>query len=422
MTRKLFYEDSYMKSCRAAVLECRQNKNRFEILLDQTCFFPEGGGQPGDTGMLIPCAVSDCGAQDTSAPDAGDGSSSGAESEGRGSSSGAESAGIAVFDTHEKDGLVFHYTEKPLPEGTEVTAVIDWERRFDLMQQHSGEHMLSGVIHRRWGYDNVGFHLGTDRVTIDLSGTLSFDQLLDAENEVNRRIWEDEQVKIWFPSAEELPRIPYRSKKELDGDVRIVEFPGADICACCGTHVKHTGAIGLVKVISCEKWRDGIRVELLCGGRAVRYLGHILEQNRLVSQQLSAKPLETSGAVANIAAELNEKRQRIYALEEASFAAAAEKYAGAGNVLVFLNDLDPDGVRRACDAIQKTCGGLSAVFSGSDADGYRYALGLPGGDLRETTRSLNAALNGRGGGKPFFTQGNVKASKAQIGDFFREML
>ncbi len=378
-TKKRFYEDSYIRSCTATVLECRPAKNRFEIVLDETCFYPEGGGQPGDTGVLNE---------------------------------------TAVFDTHEKDGQILHYTKEAIVPGTKVTAVIDWDRRFDLMQQHSGEHMISGVIHRRFGYDNVGFHMGADRITIDLSGELTLAQLLDVEEEVNRKIWCNEPVKIWYPSAEELPRIPYRSKKELTGAVRIVEFPGTDICACCGTHVRQTGEIGLVKILGCEKFHSGIRVELLCGLRAIRYLSSIHEQNRQISQLLSAKPLETAKSVADLTTELNQKRQTIYQLEEAAFRSKAEELSGCGDVTVFFPDLDSDGVRRACDAIQQTCGGRAAVFSGTDESGYKYAIGLPGGDLRVLTRTLNAELNGRGGGKPFFVQGSVKAAKTEIEAFF----
>ena len=378
-TEKLFYENAYIRSCSSVVQECRSAKGRYEIVLDRTCFYPEGGGQPGDTGALN---------------------------------------GVRVFDTHERDGLILHYTKEPVDPGTAVEACIDWDRRFDLMQQHSGEHMISGVIHRRWGLENVGFHMGADRITIDLSGELTPEQLAEVEEEVNRRIWQDDPVRVWYPSPEELAKIPYRSKKELTGSVRLVEFPGADICACCGTHVDRAGAIGLVKILNCEHFHEGVRVELICGQRAVDYLSRIHEQNRRISQQLSAKPLETADAVAGLAAEYNEKRQRVHALEEAAFAAKARELAGAGDVLVFLDDLDSDGIRRACDAIQKTCGGRAAVFSGTDAGGYKYAVGQPGGDLREFAKSLNSGLNGRGGGKPFFVQGSVRAERLSIERFF----
>lgn len=374
-TEKLFYQDAYLKETTAKVLECRKGKHGYEIVLNRTCFYPEGGGQPGDRGTLN---------------------------------------GIPVTDTHEKDGMVLHYTDSPLEPGTEVTAVIDWARRFDLTQQHSGEHMVSGVVHRIYGYDNVGFHMGADMVTIDFSGELTEQQLREVETEVNQRIWLDDAVKCWYPSPEELKEIPYRSKKELTGKVRIAEFPGADICACCGTHVAHTGEIGLVKIVSVEKFHSGVRVEMLSGGRALRYLTAVQDQNRQVSQLLSAKVMETAKAVKNLADEAERLRQQVYAMENAQFAAKAEQLRGQGNVLVKMDGLSADGVRRAAIAIQETCGGRAAVFSGDEENGYKYAVGEPDGNLRDWVKELNGALQGRGGGKPGFVQGSVAAKWDEI--------
>ena len=374
-TEKLFYQDTYLKTFTATVVDCQARKQGYAIVLDRTCFYPEGGGQPGDQGTLN---------------------------------------GVPVTDTHEKDGLVLHYTDTPLEIGTAVTGEIDWARRFDLMQQHSGEHMVSGVVHRIYGFDNVGFHMGADMITIDFSGILTEEQLLEVEREVNRRIWLDSEVKCWYPSPEELKDIPYRSKKELTGSVRIVEFPGADICACCGTHVRRTGEIGLVKLLTVQKFHSGVRVEMLAGGRAYEYLNDIVAQNRQVSQLLSAKVKETAKAVKNLAAELEEKKSQLFALESAQFEAKARELAGQGDVLVRMDNLSPDGVRRCAIAVQETCGGRAAVFSGDDETGYKYAVGQKDGDLRAWVKELNGALSGRGGGKPGFVQGSVSAKWDEI--------
>lgn len=374
-TEKLFYQDAYLRETTAKVLECRQGKHGYEIVLDRTCFYPEGGGQPGDQGTIN---------------------------------------GIRVTDTHEKDGLVLHYTEEPIAVGTEVKAVIDWNRRFDLTQQHSGEHMVSGVVHRIYGYDNVGFHMGADMVTIDFSGELTEQQLRGVEQEVNEKIWLDSPVKCWYPTPAELKEIPYRSKKELTGKVRIVEFPGADICACCGTHVAHTGEIGLVKILSVEKFHSGVRVEMLSGRRALQYLTAVQDQNRQISQLLSAKVMETAKAVKNLAAELENKRQQVTAMENAQFAALAEQYRDKGDVCIKVDRLSADGVRRAAIAVQETCGGRAAIFSGDEESGYKYAVGQLQGDLRAWVKELNAALHGRGGGKPGFVQGSAAAKWDEI--------
>ena len=374
-TEKLFYQDAYLRETTAKVLECWQGKHGYEIVLDRTCFYPEGGGQPGDQGTIN---------------------------------------GIRVTDTHEKDGLVLHYTEEPIAVGTEVKAVIDWNRRFDLTQQHSGEHMVSGVVHRIYGYDNVGFHMGADMVTIDFSGELTEQQLRGVEQEVNEKIWLDSPVKCWYPTPAELKEIPYRSKKELTGKVRIVEFPGADICACCGTHVAHTGEIGLVKILSVEKFHSGVRVEMLSGRRALQYLTAVQDQNRQISQLLSAKVMETAKAVKNLAAELENKRQQVTAMENAQFAALAEQYRDKGDVCIKVDGLSADGVRRAAIAVQETCGGRAAIFSGDEESGYKYAVGQLQGDLRAWVKELNAALHGRGGGKPGFVQGSAAAKWDEI--------
>jgi alanyl-tRNA synthetase len=210
----------------------------------------------------------------------------------------------------------------------------------------------------------------------------------------------------------------YRSKKELTGSVRIVTFPGADTCACCGTHVKRSGEVGLVKLLSCQPFRDGVRMELVCGRRALDVLSRSKEQNDRISVLLSAKAGETAAAVARLQEECQRLKGQIYAMQERTFAAQAERLAGAGNVLLFEDEMDADAVRRLAAAVLETCGGRCAVFSGADGKGYKYAIGENGGDLRELTRALNQQLQGRGGGKPFFVQGSVQAGRKEIEEFF----
>ena len=193
--KKLYYESPYKKEFEATVLSCVKGKKGYEAVLDETAFYPEGGGQPADTGVID---------------------------------------GVRVYDVHERDGVVVHYTEGELPEGKKVKGVIDWERRFCLMQEHSGEHLVSGLIHSVFGYDNVGFHMGAEEVTIDLNGTLEWKDLMEIEEKANEIIWENREIYAGFPPKEELCAMEYRSKKELTGDVRIVRIPGGDVCACCG--------------------------------------------------------------------------------------------------------------------------------------------------------------------------------------------
>ena len=379
MTEKLYEQDAFLTKFEAKVLSCVKGKWGFDIVLDRTAFYPEGGGQPYDTGKL------------------GD---------------------AAVLEVHSRDGEVVHTCDRPLEEGANLTGVIDWDRRFDLMQQHSGEHIVSGLAHALWGCENVGFHLGAEAVTIDLSLPLTEEQIARLEAEANRCIWQDRPVEIAYPSSEELAHIDYRSKKELTGQVRIVTFPGADCCACCGTHVRSAGQVGLVKLLTAQKFREGVRIELVCGGRALRYLDQVLEQNAQISHMLSAKPLETAGAAARLLAECEALKSRLLTLEDRRFAALAGQYAGQGSVVLFEDGLSPDGLRRLCGAVLRTCGGRCACFSGEDGQGYKYAVGQLGGDLRALVKELNQALSGRGGGKPDFVQGSVQASRGEIETFF----
>lgn len=378
-TEKIYYKDAYQKEFTAKVLDCRQGKKGYEILLDRTAFYPEGGGQPADHGVLD---------------------------------------SVQVTDVHEKNGEILHYTKEPLEIGKEVQGRIDWERRFDLMQQHSGEHMVSGLIHEAYGYDNVGFHMGSDVITIDFNGELSQQQMGEMEALVNRRIWENRKVEITYPSPEELAVLPYRSKKELTGQVRIVRFPGADICACCGTHVERAGEIGMVKLLNVQRFREGVRMEMICGRRVLDYLNMVNEQNHQVSVILSAKPEKTGEAVRRLQEESFRQKGRIMEMEEQVFAGIAGSYQDAGNVLVFQKGLDADGVRKLTDQVMRACKGRCAVFSDNGDGTFKYAIGEEQGDLRALTKEMNMALHGRGGGKPFFVQGSVTASRKDIENFW----
>ena len=380
-TEKLYYQDAHLRTFDARVLGCEPSKRGFEVTLERTTFYPEGGGQPGDTGFLN---------------------------------------GVRVTDTHEKGGVILHCCEKPLEIGSVVHGEIDWDRRFSFMQLHSGEHIFSGIVHRRFGYDNVGFHMGSDFVTIDFDGVLTEEQIRQIELEANEFVWKNVPILVTYPDAEELKTIPYRSKKALSGWVRIVTIPEADICACCGTHVDYTGEIGLIKTFSCVRFHEGVRIEMLCGRKAYEYMSAITGQNHINSGLLSAKPLETALGVQRTLDDLAKYKARAAKLEAQIFAAKAEALRGAGNSLVFEDGLDPDGVRRLADAVMTACAGTAAVFSGSDEAGYKYAVGQENGDLRELVKQLNIRLRGRGGGKPFFAQGSVQAAKQEIEAFFKE--
>lgn len=379
MTRRLYYEDGHRLDFWGVVTDCRPTGDNFLICLNQTAFYPEGGGQPADRGSL---------------------------------------GGLAVLDVQEADGEVVHLCAGPLPPGIAVEGRVDTARRRDLMEQHSGEHIISGLICTHFGCHNVGFHIGSDVVTIDFDTSCTLEDLLPLEAEANRLIRKDLAVEIFTPAHEALAALDYRSKKPIDGPVRLVRFPGADLCACCGLHVAHTGELGMLKLLSCARRRGGIRIQLLCGSRAVNYVDQIWSQNLAVSRALSVKPPKTAQAVSRLLAENAALKQRLSQMETAAFAIQAAMYQGRGDQLLIEPGLSPDGARRLATAVSAEAGGRCAVFTGNDTAGYQYAVVSPADDLRELALRLNQVLRGRGGGKPECIQGAVRATAAEILDFF----
>ena len=378
-TEKLYYADPFLKEFTATVLSCEAAKNGYLVTLDRTAFYPEGGGQPADHGTLN---------------------------------------GIAVTDVHEKNGVIFHNVEKAVEIGETVTGQIDWARRFDHMQQHSGEHILSGILCADYHCDNVGFHMGADTVTIDYNTEITWEQCLAAEAKANAVIASDAQCRISFPSPEELAALDYRSKKELSGAVRIVAFPEADCCACCGTHVLRAGQVGLIKVLSCQKFRQGVRMEILCGQRAFRYLSDCFDQAKAIGQRLSVKPTDTLKAVERLEKDLADTKFRMAALETIAWEAKAKEHAGEENVLLIEPPMSGDSVRRLADAVAHRTTGLTAVFAGEDGRWAYALLRSDGQDISAFVKEMNAALHGRGGGRNGFAQGSIEAAKEEIEGFF----
>lgn len=376
--KKLYYADSHLKKFTATVTGCEETKGGWNITLDATAFYPTGGGQNCDLGTL---------------------------------------GNANVLDVKEQGEQILHLCDCPLEVGSTVKGAIDWERRFDHMQQHSGEHMVMGFVHEKYGYHNVGFHMGTGLVTIDLDGPVTWEELLQIEGRVNALIWENRPVRCWYPSPEELPNVKYRSKKALPWPVRIVEFPGADACACCGTHVKNTGEVGMVKFVSCIKFKEGVRIEMASGKRAMELFQSIFEQNRQVSQTFSAKILETGTAAQKFNDLLNQEKYRVVGLQRKLFACIADSYAGADRALHFEEGLNPGQVRELADAVAEKAS-TAIVISGTDETGYSICIISKTEDTRALGKTVNEALNGRGGGKPGAFQGSLRATRAQIEAFF----
>ena len=385
MTKKLYYEDSHLFSFSAQVLQCEQNKGRWEIVLDRTAFFPEGGGQPGDTGRL----------------------------------------GTAnVTDTHERGGEVVHYCDRPLEPGSVVEGELDREKRLCRMQNHSGEHILSGTAHRLYGCENVGFHMGEHDMTIDFDKELSAEELKEIETRANEAVRENLPVNVFFPSADVLSTLEYRSKKELSGDVRIVEIPGVDRCACCAPHVSRTGEVGIIKVLNFERHRGGIRLSLACGMWALEDSRQKLQSVGEISALLSARREAVAPAVERLMHERDALKEKnaMLAIELVKLKAALQPETD-GSICLFETVSDEIAMRELVNLLMERCDGLAAVFFPGEAGVWRYIIGSRNIDLRKAAKRINAGIGGRGGGRPEMIQGSAAASESEIQKFimsFRE--
>lgn len=377
MTEKLFYENQYIKEFTAQVVSCSFNGKNYETVLNRTAFFPEGGGQPGDTGFI------------------GD---------------------SPVIDTIEKNGEIIHICEKEIPCGTEVKCALDFDRRFTHMQLHSGEHVFSGFVHSLLRLDNVGFHMGEHSVTVDFNGAVSREKLDEIETLSNEAVYKNIPVEILYPTDDELKNYDYRSKKELTGQVRLTKIEGVDLCACCGTHVALTGEIGLIKAVSMMNYKSGVRITLQIGRKALEDYREKNNSVAEISNLLCAKPEEVAQAVSKLLDRMNENKAVIAGLKKELFALRCESMSGRTGIL-FDDEGSADSARVLCDMLaEKT--EIAAAFSGDDENGYKYALASRSEDVRALGKELNAACSGRGGGKPEMVQGSVSASRSEIEKFW----
>ena len=381
-SEKLYYTDSHLSEFSAVVTSCVEREGGYALTLDRTAFFPEGGGQLADTGYI------------------GD---------------------VRVTDVREKDGELRHYVDAPVAPGTAVFCRLDWEQRYRRMQNHSGEHIVSGITHGLYGYENVGFHMGTDCMTIDFSGELTWEQLMDIERRANECVRSDVPIRTYFPDGETLAKLEYRSKLELTHDVRIVEIEGIDRCACCAPHVTRTGEVGIIKILDFMRHRGGVRVSLVCGMDALDDYRARQQSVTEISNATSVKRDQVAEGVRRLLAEQGKQKERIAALSLALARNIAAGYAPTeGNIVVFDTLLDEPALRELVNELAEKCR-IAAAFSGGDETGYRYIIGSRVTDLRPLTRAVNAGIGGRGGGKSEMIQGSAGKTAAEIREFMEKL-
>lgn len=376
MTEKLFYEDSHMITFSAIVEACEKVGDYYEAVLDRTAFFPEGGGQSADTGWID---------------------------------------GVNVLDAQERKGLIYHKMEGALEVGTCVEGCIDWAERFSKMQQHSGEHIVSGLVHAAYGYDNVGFHMGSDAITIDFNGVLTKEQLKEIEKKANEAVVGNLEIEVFYPTEEELKDLTYRSKIEIEGQVRLVTIPGHDACACCAPHVKKTGEIGLIKFIGMQNYKGGVRVSMLCGNRALADYDEKSESMKKLSVLLSAPECEVVDEVERLKEEVAQCKIEIAHLQKQILEYKAEHIQpGQEMVLVFETGMEGNAPRELVNLLVEDKADIAAVFAGDERLGYRYVVGSRKVDVRPFSKMMNEKFAGRGGGKPEMVQGSVCGKEAEI--------
>lgn len=379
-TIRLYDADAYQTEFEATVLACEEVEKKdgkvYQVWLDQTLFFPEEGGQSPDMGTID---------------------------------------GVEVLDVQIKNEVITHTLAAPLTVGTTVKGVVDWKHRFYNMQQHSGEHIFSGIVHKKFGYDNVGFHLSDSIVTMDFNGVISPKEITEIEEKVNQAIIENIPVEVSYPSKEELKELDYRSKIEIEGQVRIVTIPGYDVCACCAPHVRRTGEIGSLKVMNVQSYKGGVRVSILCGFRA---LDAFRQKADIITELMAEFSTSQDAILDNVkklkGANQTMKNQLAAAKQELMEYKVSAIPEDSENAILFEVDLETPVVRGVVNGLVEKFAGISAVFVGNDENGYQFIVGSKNKDCRQIAATLREKLSARGGGSDKMIQGSVAATQLQI--------
>ena len=383
MTEKLFDTDSYITEFECKVTDLYTEGDFLCLILDRTAFFPEGGGQTCDKGWLN---------------------------------------SVNVENVQNIGGKIIHFVEnseenvKMFTVGSVLSGKIDFKKRFSDMQQHTGEHIFSGIVHSLYGYNNVGFHLGTEVVTLDFDGELKEDDVCKVENLVNKAVWDNLEIRVLFPSDEELSSIDYRSKIEIEGQTRLVEIPGVDMCACCAPHVKFTGEVGIIEVVNFERYKGGTRLSILCGERALADIRHKLNENRRISVLTKAKQSDTAVAVERLLEENERLKYEINGLNRRFLEGEAEKIEPTDKIIIFDSRLKDKLLSDFTLSLMEKASEFVACFC-PDGDVIKYCIASKTNDLRPLCKELNTAFSGRGGGRPEIVQGSITAAEEEVKAF-----
>lgn len=390
MTEEIYNECAETVSFDAETVSCRESGREgvYELVLDRTAFFPEQGGQYADRGTIA----------------------------------GEDGIPVPVTDAKMREGDVIHYVSRAFRPGEKVHGEVDWADRYDKMQQHTAEHIVSGIICSAFGCDNVGFTLGPDHMHADYSVPLTADQIREAELRANEAVWKNLPVEISWPDEEELKHLAYRSKKEIEGRVRIVTIPGIDVCACCAPHLRRTGEIGLIRIVSAEKYKGGTRVLILAGKRAYRYDSLMIGALNRTARDLSVKAEAVPESVAKLKEENSQLRYENRGMLQKLLKAKIAEASGEKNPVIFGQGLDMTMMQHAADELMQGKSGIGGIFSGNDSDGYLFVIFSSQADCRQIAASVRAELGGKGGGRNPMIQGSIPASEKSIRCWFEKIV
>ena len=377
MKTEHLFENAFIKEFSAEVLSCEKCGERFAVVLNQTAFFPEGGGQPADKGYL---------------------------------------GGVAVEDVQEEAGVIYHYTKQALS-GT-VKGILDWETRFSRMQNHSGEHIVSGIIHKYTGADNISFSLTDTETTLAFNVPLSEEMLQKVEEEANAAVFSDVPIRAFYPDEGALEGFEYRSKLDLKENVRLVEIEGIDLCACCAPHCNSTGQVGLIKIVSSESYKGGTKLWIHCGSRALEHYHMLLKEAREISHLLCAKLERIDSAVAKLKSDKEKTEYDLVGLKRQMIAEKIAEVSVSDENYITRCAFKGDDLRQFAEGLKEKIGGIILVLEGDDESAYRYVLTAKQTDIAPIVKEANAALNGKGGGRDNMARGSFHALYEEIEAFF----
>lgn len=379
MTERLYENDGHLSACTATVISCEKKGEFYELVLDRTVLFPEGGGQPSDIGTVNDAVMSDA----------------------------------AI-----RGGVVYHTVDREFAVGEAVECAVDMEVRFPRMQCHTGEHIVSGIIHSLHGYNNVGFHMGSKDVTLDIDGELTEEQIREVERLANKAVVENVPVQVLYPDPAEADSLDYRSKLEIIEGLRLVQIEGYDLCACCAPHVSRTGEIGIIKILEYIRYKGGMRLHMLCGFDALEdYTAKFAELSR-VAELLSAKKHECADAVKHLQDQLAEAEYKSRSIVKAVLLSEADRAAATDGNMVFIEPRElASGLRDMVTAAMPKCGGICAAFAGENGN-YTFVMASNTVDLRAASADIRQALSAKGGGSPDMIQGSAATTAEKIQEYF----